>query len=73
MEHKPLHTATYLLVIVGALNWGLVGLFDVNLVASLLGAGSMSEKVVYILVGLSAVIDLMMHMGYCKMCSNSKK
>lgn len=73
MEHKPLHTLTYLLVIVGALNWGLVGLFDVNLVSSLLGDGSMSEKVVYILVGLSAVIDLMMHMSYCKMCSNSKK
>ncbi len=72
MEHKPLHTVTYLLIVVGALNWGLVGLFDVNLVASLLGDGSMSEKVVYILVGLSAVVDLMMHMSYCKMCGSKK-
>lgn len=71
--HKPLHTLTYLLVVVGALNWGLVGLFDMNLVASLLGEGSMAEKVVYILVGLSGVVDLMMHMSYCKMCGTSKK
>lgn len=44
-----------LLVIVGGINWGLVGLFDFNLVETILGAGSLLTKVVYILVGLSAV------------------
>lgn len=71
-SNKTLHMVTYLLVVVGALNWGLVGLFNMNLVASLLGAGSMLEKVVYILVGLAAVVDLMMHMNYCKYCSSRK-
>ena len=44
------------LVVVGAVNWGLVGLMNLNLVSSLLGAGSLLEKVVYLLVGLSGVM-----------------
>ncbi len=43
------------LVIVGALNWGLVGLMDWNLVASLFGAMSIVSRIVYILVGASAI------------------
>lgn len=42
------------LVLVGALNWGLVGVLDFNLVSALLGAGMMA-KAVYTLVGVSAV------------------
>jgi uncharacterized protein len=47
-----------ILVIVGALNWGLVGALDLNLVDSLLGAGSMAAKAVYVLVGLAGVMML---------------
>lgn len=43
------------LVIIGGLNWGLVGLLDYNLVASLFGDASTLTNVVYDLVGLSAV------------------
>jgi len=43
------------LIIIGGLNWGLVGLFDFDLVATLLGAMSIASKVVYTLVGLSAL------------------
>jgi uncharacterized membrane protein YuzA (DUF378 family) len=43
------------LVIVGGLNWGLVGAFDYNLVDSIFGEGSTISRVVYVLVGLSAV------------------
>lgn len=45
----------YALVIIGALNWGLVGLLDYDLVASLLGAASGASRAVYSLVGLSAL------------------
>lgn len=45
-----------ILVIIGALNWGLV-VFDYNLVASLLGVGT-AAKVVYALVGLSGIWEL---------------
>ncbi len=41
--------------IIGALNWGLIGLFGINLVSSLLGAGSLPERIVYIVVGLGGL------------------
>ena len=47
------------LVVVGGLNWGLVGLFQFDLVAVIFGDMSMLSKVVYSLVGLSAVYVLM--------------
>lgn len=43
------------LVIVGGLNWGLVGLFGFDLVATLFGSMSMISKIVYALVGLAAI------------------
>ena len=51
---KAINIATLLLVIVGGLNWGLVGLFSFDLVAALFGSGSLLSRLVYILVGLSA-------------------
>ncbi|MBP9815747.1 DUF378 domain-containing protein [Candidatus Woesebacteria bacterium] len=65
---KNMHTLTYLLMVVGALNWGLVGLFDFNLVNTLVGSMPMLEKLVYILVGLSAAYELAMHKQICKLC-----
>lgn len=44
-----------ILLIIGGLNWLLVGLADMNLVTTLLGVGTMATKVVYILVGLAAI------------------
>lgn len=44
-----------ILVVVGGLNWGLVGLLGLDLVATLFGAMSVIAKLVYILVGVSAV------------------
>ena len=44
-----------ILVVVGGLNWGLVGLLGLDLVATLFGAMSVITKLVYILVGVSAV------------------
>jgi uncharacterized membrane protein YuzA (DUF378 family) len=52
---KALNLVTLVLVIVGGLNWGLVGLMDLNLVATLFGDGSIVSNLVYLLVGLSAV------------------
>jgi uncharacterized membrane protein YuzA (DUF378 family) len=51
---KFIDILTLVLVIVGGLNWGLIGLFDFDLVAAIFGAGSMLSRLVYILVGLSA-------------------
>lgn len=53
---KGLQQAANILVIVGALNWGLVGLLDLNVVNMVLGSVAGLEKIVYILVGLSGVL-----------------
>ncbi len=55
---KYLNTITLLLIIVGGLNWGLVGLFGFDLVAAIFGAGSALARIVYILVGASAVYQI---------------
>ena len=47
---------SFFLVIVGALNWGLVGLFNFDLVAFLFGDRTLLTRIVYSLVGLSAII-----------------
>jgi uncharacterized membrane protein YuzA (DUF378 family) len=52
---KVINLVTLLLVIVGGLNWGLVGLFSFDLVAAIFGSGSLLSRLVYVLVGLSAV------------------
>ena len=46
------------LSIIGCINWGLVGIFNVNLVEYLLGDGSLLTKIVYVLVMLSGIIDI---------------
>jgi hypothetical protein len=43
---------------VGGLNWGLVGLFNLDLVATLFAEGTLLSRIVYILVGLSALWGL---------------
>jgi uncharacterized membrane protein YuzA (DUF378 family) len=44
-----------ILLIVGGLNWGLVGLFGIDIVATLFGPGSMISRAIYIAVGLAAI------------------
>jgi uncharacterized membrane protein YuzA (DUF378 family) len=53
-----LKTLTLVLLLVGGLNWGLVGIFDFDLVAVILGDGTLLSRLVYSLVGLSAVYQL---------------
>lgn len=56
MKKGSLNKIALVLIVIGGLNWGLVGLFRLDLVATLFGAMSSISRVVYILVGLSAVI-----------------
>jgi uncharacterized protein len=67
MNNKVLHMVTFLLLIVGGLNWLLIGAADFNLVTTLFGDSTLT-KVVYILVGLSAVYELLTHKKHCMMC-----
>jgi uncharacterized membrane protein YuzA (DUF378 family) len=52
-----LHWGALLLVVVGAVNWGLVGLFQFDLVATLFGGQSAAlSRIVYTLVGISGLV-----------------
>ena len=44
--------------IIGAVNWGLIGLFDFNLVNMIFGGMEMLEKIVYIIVGVCGLINI---------------
>jgi len=46
------------LLLVGGLNWGFVGLFEFNLVTAVFGASAFLTKLVYVLVGASAVYSI---------------
>ena len=68
-EKTPIGTAACVLVLVGAINWGLIGLGnflggDWNVVNMVLGAWPQVESLLYVLVGLSGVYKLAM----CKKC-----
>lgn len=56
---KSIDVIAYALLIIGALNWGLVGFFGFDLVAGLFGPMTMMSRVVYALVGVAALYDLL--------------
>jgi uncharacterized membrane protein YuzA (DUF378 family) len=57
---KALNLLTKILLVVGGLNWGLVGIAQFDLVAALFGEGSALARVVYSLVGVSAIVQAVM-------------
>lgn len=63
---KAVHVIAFILVVVGAINWGLVGLFNWNLVEAILGGWLL--KLVYILVGVSGLVLVFTHKKDCKAC-----
>lgn len=65
---KALHIISYVLLWVGGLNWGLMGLFDLNLVNSLLASMPTIEKLVYVLVGVATIYIIATHRTDCRVC-----
>ena len=53
---------------IGALNWGLVALFDLNLVSRILGDMTAAAKIVYTLVGISGIMVLISAFVHCPKC-----
>src|SRR3989338_10694013 len=72
---KNLHMVVWILGIVGGLNWLLIGLggfmgSNWNVVGMIFGSWPQVEWIVYILVGLSAVYELVSHKGNCRNCGS---
>lgn len=45
--------------ILGGLNWGMVGLFDFNLVTAIFGADSIMSKIVYVIIAICAIVNIL--------------
>lgn len=69
---KSLHTVTFILLVVGGLNWLLVGLFGWDIGQVFGGMDSLVSRVIYILVGLSAVYEIVTHASRCMQCMDKK-
>ncbi|PIZ01036.1 DUF378 domain-containing protein [bacterium (Candidatus Howlettbacteria) CG_4_10_14_0_8_um_filter_40_9] len=55
MKMNPLEWIAFILVIIGALNWGLIGVLEVDLVKLVLGDMTLLSRAVYTLVGISGI------------------
>ena len=66
MQSCSVHKIGYWLMVIGALNWGIVGLLNQNVVEIIFGSMPTIVKIIYILVGLAALAQLFG--GACKSC-----
>ncbi len=66
MNMKTLDIAVYVLLLIGALNWGLIGLFEFDLVGAIFGQMSFVSRLIYTMVGLAALYDIVMLKLICK-------
>ena len=55
---QTLQKVALVLTIIGAINWGLVGLFEFNLVATLFGEENVITRIIYVLVGIAGIINI---------------
>lgn len=66
---KALHVISFILLVIGGLNWLLVGIFGWDVGELFGGQGAVVSRVVYVLVGLSAVYLVFTHRKSCKDCA----
>ncbi len=55
---ETLQKTCLVITIIGAINWGLIGLLDFNLVDTLFGVGSLLSRLVYTLVGICGIVNI---------------
>ena len=67
---EKLHSVAFILLVVGGLNWGLTAL-GFNVVNMLVGSWPIVETVVYLLVGISAIYEVVTHKKNCRDCGSS--
>lgn len=68
---KILHIIAFLLLIIGGVNWLLVGAIGWDIGMLFGGQGMVISRIIYILVGLAALFELFTHKSGCKICSGS--
>lgn len=68
---KGLHIVSFILLIIGGLNWLLVGLFGWDIGQWFGGADAVVSRVIYILVGLAAIVEVVSHGKNCAQCKQA--
>jgi len=68
---KKLHCVTYILIVVGGLNWLLVALFKWDIGQIFGGQEAVVSRIIYLLVGVSAVLEVATHKTLCKQCETT--
>ncbi|NTV41496.1 MAG: DUF378 domain-containing protein [Candidatus Moranbacteria bacterium] len=63
---KGMHMLAFVLLIVGGLNWLLVGLFGFDVGELFGGQDAPISRVIYVLVGISAIYEIIMYKSFCK-------
>lgn len=66
-----MHKLTFILLVIGGLNWLVFGIWGVEIGSVLGGMNSVVSKIVYILVGLSALYEIFTHKKNCKNCAGT--
>ena len=67
MQKSTIGLVVGILLVIGGLNWGLVGLFNLDVIANVFGdTEALGSKVVYILIGLAAIYKLAKMVGVMK-------
>lgn len=68
---KVLHCIALILIVIGGLNWLLVGVFGWDVGVIFGGAGAIGARVIYIVIGLAAVLVMVSHKKHCHSCGTS--
>ena len=67
-----MHKAAFILLVIGGINWLLVGLFSWDIGMLFGGMDAMISRIIYVLVGLAALYEIFTHKGRCKDCMATK-
>lgn len=66
MNHKFLDCIALTIAIIGAVNWGAIGIFSLDLVALIFGNMSLISRIIYVLVGISGIYLITFYMYACE-------
>lgn len=68
---KSLHMVAFILLVIGGLNWLLLGIFGWEIGTLFGGMSAIVSRAIYVLVGLSAIYEIATHKQNCKSCVSS--
>jgi len=67
---KALHVIAFIVLVIGGLNWLLVGLFGWDIGQLFGGMDAVVSRVIYVVVGLAAIYEVVTHKKTCRMCGS---